>query len=106
MSLDFLRRQVEKKTPLGEKIDRFLSKRLGNFTTNSIQQLTKRFANNTLAQWQYWVESTAIKIPIVSQLKMSPTGDSLADFPQEATVRTPSGRLSEPARFWELGGRN
>lgn len=26
-------------------------------------------------------------------------GDSLGDFPQEATVRSPSGRISEPARF-------
>lgn len=66
---------------------------------NSILQLTEPFANNTLAQQKYWVESTLIKIPIVSQLKMSPTGVSLVDFPQEATVRSPSGRVSEPARF-------
>jgi len=40
-----------------------------------------------------------IKIPIVLQWKMSPTGDSLVSFPQALTVRSPSGCVSEPARL-------
>lgn len=111
MSLDILRCQVDKETPLGEKniFDRHLQipiKLSRQFYNKLYSTVNKTLCQQHISTIAILGRVNADKVSIVSQLKMSLTGDSLVDFPQEATVRTPSGRVSEPARFWELGGRN